>query len=428
MIMPRDVIELHRGGVVLQPDETKPTDLTLDALLEEGLWRATAPVVALLDPLAMSLVLQNTAGLQFDHVTDTAGASPATLGLDPPMMTFELGTVGGETVRMHFGPKGTNLLGMWNGTLAGDPLVWSMAGSQALALAADVTELFDRRLHRFPQGEIDGVQLSTPEREVRLEKNAYGWTVVEARAGSRVFGPARTADPRRVADLLTALDRVEFRAFALDAPFEPQEKRGAVHVRARDASAGGTIGADHATGGVRFQRDGETLVGVVEESLIELVRTSAQDLWSTTVIEIPEVEATRLVLLRGEREIVYERDRYGVWVMKGRTNEARELHAVLDPLLFLRASRHLESTSAALEDPIELHWHRSSGELVIRIGVVTVPGAAKDGGGASNSSGDAAADPAGAVERLVVVDHDGRRSVLQRQDLHELLVRLFEGG
>src|SRR6185503_16907467 len=159
-----EIVEVHRKGLVLEPDTEKPFDVALDAVLEEGEWRSTAPVRGRLDPLAMSLIVQNTAGLRFDHLVDTAGAPLSELGLDPPDMRFELASVRGEKVELLFGRKPNPQAKWWNGMRIGDPSVWSVPGDQALALAVPILDLLDRRLHRFQQGEIDGVQLSTPER------------------------------------------------------------------------------------------------------------------------------------------------------------------------------------------------------------------------------------------------------------------------
>jgi hypothetical protein len=398
----REVVEVHRRGIVLQEGDEKPADVTLDALAEEGQWHATAPCSALLDPLAMSLILQNTAGLRFDHFTDTGGAPLAELGLDPPDLTFELVTARGETVKLILGRKRTPGTQWWNGMRVGDPHVWSLPGDLAMALAVHVGDLIDRRLHRFPQADIDAVQLSTAEHEVKLEKGVFGWTVAEARAGSRVFAPSLAADAKKVADLLIALDRTEFRTFLVGSQLEPGEVRDAIHVRARGASVGGAFGRAHESGGVRFQRDGDTVAGVVDDAFLELVRTPPQSLWSSSISEIAEVDVQALTVRRGTEELAWQRDKYGVWVRKGRTNEARELHTVLDPLLFLRAARHLESSSEPLEDPIEVRWTLTAGEKKQVVGILKMDG-----------------------KPQVVCDFDGRRSVLQRQDVHDLLVALF---
>jgi hypothetical protein len=403
---PREVVEVRRKGLVLEPDTEKPFDIALDARLEDGEWRSTAPVRGRLDPLAMSLIVQNTAGLRFDHLVDTAGAPLAELGLDPPDMRFELVSARGERVELLFGRKPNPQATFWNGTRVGDPSVWSVPGDQALALAVPIEDLLDRRLHRFQRGEIDGLQLSTAEREVRLERRANGWIVAEARAGSSVFGPPLAADPRKVSDLLGALENTTFRVFLVGATLDEGEAREAIHVRAGGMSMGGAFGRAHETGGVRFQREDETVAAVVEESFQELVRTTPQMLWSNSILDVTEVEAKGLVLRRGDDEIEWQRDRYGVWVRKGRTNEAKELHAVLDPLLFLRASDHLESRSGELGDPIEVRWQLDPGgqklERKLVVGLLEIDGVPQ-----------------------VVCDFEGRRSVLQRQDLHEKLRALF---
>src|SRR6185369_14756990 len=45
---PSEVLELHRSGSVVLEGESASTNMKLDALVEDGAWRATAPVEAAL--------------------------------------------------------------------------------------------------------------------------------------------------------------------------------------------------------------------------------------------------------------------------------------------------------------------------------------------------------------------------------------------
>jgi hypothetical protein len=173
-------------------------------------------------------------------------------------------------------------------------------------------------------------------------------------------------------------------------------------VRARSTSTGGTFGGPGDQGGIRFQRDNETVVGIVDESVRDLARSPASSFWSTSIVEIPEVDAQTLTLRRGNEEVVFVRGPRGAWMRKGRQDEARELQPVLDPLVFLRASAHVESTSEPLAEPIEVHWTLTAAKKDLVIGILEKDGA-----------------------KQVVCDFEGRRSVLQRQDLHDLLSGLF---
>jgi hypothetical protein len=225
-----------------------------------------------------------------------------------------------------------------------------------------------------------------------------------------VFGPALPADAKKVSDFLIALDKVEVQTFLSGSSPEamklgPDEGHDAIHVRSQSTSAGGAFGKPGEQGGIRFQRDGETIVGIVESSVLDLARRTPQSFFSNIVVDVAEVDALRLTLKRGEEEIVFERDKHGVWVRKGRIEAARELQAVLDPLVFLRASAFLESTEGTLADPIEVHWLLGSGRRDLVVGILEQDG-----------------------KRQTVCDFDGRRSVLQRQDLHDLLAGLFQAS
>jgi hypothetical protein len=401
---PRDVVELHRRGTMRFSGTDGPVDVTLDALFENGEWRSTAPVEALLDPVQMAVIAQGGAALRFDHVLPTGGAALATLGLDPPALSIEFKTVRDESAKLLFGPSDPLRPEQWNGTLVGDPTVWRIPADLAVALSARIGDLFDHRFTRLAAGDVWGIHLSSPEREVKLERSVFGWAVAEASAGSSTYGPPLLADPKKVADFLLAVGKIEVRSFAVErAALEPGEARDVIRLATQaGATAVASFGAPHATGGVRFQREGDGIVGAVDEAFRDLARTSAQAFWSTTILETSEIAVVSLAISRGERTRTFERDRSGKWIERGRTAEAKELHALLDPLLFLRARMHLASLAPNIENPIRVRWTLSQGERVLDFGRVQLEG-----------------------QTTAVCDFEGRRSVLERPDLVEKLASLL---
>lgn len=394
----RDVVEWHRRGRVWRPDDTAPVDVAMDAVIDGDRWRVTSPVLALLDPLQMSLLCGATAGLRFEEYVETGGSGPAGMGLDPPELRIELASLDGRKAALLFGRPDAKRPNRWVGMLEGETNVWRVPDGLVFDLAAPVEDFLDHRVHRVPVADVDRIQLSTTEHEVLLQKGLLGWVVSQARAGSDTFDKPILADKRKVDDFLAKLERVEIRAFLRGATFDPAERRATLRLSARGAGVEVAFGREHDAGGVRLLRDGDGLVGVIDDSVFELVRTPAGGFWSSSVYDLDEVTTTRLELTRGDRTRTYERNR-GTWTESGRTNEARELTTVLDPLVFLRAARHLDSLAPPPEDPIRVRWTLASGvEKVLVIGRVPVDGTP-----------------------TVVCDHEGRRSVLERQDLHDAL-------
>lgn len=401
---PRAVVELHRRGTMRFADTAAAIDVTLDALLENGEWRSTAPVEALLDPVQMAIMVQGGAGLRFEHVVPTAGAPLSALGLDPPALTIEYKTAREESAKMLLGPADPSRPDQWNGTVSGDMSVWRIPWDVAEFLAVRIDALIDKRFHRMPNDEVASIHLSSKTGEIKLTRSALGWAIEEASPGSSIFGPPMIADPKKVGDFLGALREVEVRKFIVErATLEPSEVQEVMRLTTKSgATVVGSFGGAHSTGGVRFQREGDGIIGVVDESFQELARTSAQTFWSTTILETSEIAVVSLTLSRGEASRTFARDRAGIWVEQGRTSEAKELHALLDPLLFLRARRHLASLAPNIEAPIRVRWTLSQGERVLDFGRIPIDGVP-----------------------TAVCDFEGRRSVLERPDLVDKLESLL---
>lgn len=403
----RDVVEIRRTGKLERRDGSGPVDLALDALAEDGVWRATAPVPGALDPLAASSLASLAAQIRIDRYVDEAGRSHAELGLDPPLLTLHVGTARGEEAKLRFGRFGS----AWTCARDGVPYVWSVDPQTVLALFLPVEELLDTQLERFVREDVDGFELSSDRAELRLRRDGRDWFVSEARPGSTVFGAEERAEPTKVSDALGALERATLDAFVREPAFTDAETRASIRVRARGAVAGGRIGADHvdASGAraLRFQRDGDGYVALTAPALLDLARATAADFVSLELFRVPEVDLVDLRLQRGARDLRYARDGKGIWRRYGGELEARELGAVLDGLVFLRAEAHLPAEPrATLEEPIEITW-------IDRLGSKT-------------SLVVALVEHAG--EPRSVAEIAGRRSLLRTRDLHAKLAALLAAG
>jgi hypothetical protein len=407
-LTPSDVIEVHRSGFVVLEGESASTDMKLDALAEQGIWRATSPVEATLDPQAMWILAQTSAGLRFESFVDHGTRPQSELGLDPPEMWFRIATVGGKTCTLRFGHKDRRG-GVWNGTVEGEPHVFAVDPNAVYLLATPLDKLLDHQLFRFARAQIDRVELHSAERELALVRDYQGtWTVAEARPGSRVFGPALPADKARVEELVAKLEKADVSSFKLDWKFDSAESKDAIFVHAGPAVAGALLGAEYApeSGGraIRYQRQGESIVGLVDPDLLAIARTRASDLWSLKIGDFPEISLTGMKLGDSKNQIQYVRTN-GLWKRAGAELEARELRTVLDALFFLRATEHVpESGQPKLEQPIRVELEMGDEKRVFEIGTVE-----RDG------------------KPRVEIEFEGRRSVLKRQDLHALLEAILRG-
>lgn len=410
-IDPRLVVELRRRGSVSIDGTVPAPDANFDAVMVDGAWRATAPVVGLLDPAVMGLYVRSCATYRFDKIFDEGARSLSSLGLDPPELRIELGTTGTEVVEILVGRPGPDREGSWLGTRTGSRLVWPILQNDVGFLAMPVRDLLDHKILRVRRSGVTQLELDTPTAQVRLLRGTKGWTCTTARAGSGVFGRELAAETRAIEDVLGALERYELTGFLDGHTFDP----GATPIRWRVESDGvsstGTFGGAYvdASGasGVTFQRDGETAVGQGDTAILEVLTRDPALFLSLRLLESNEVDLRAIRFRQGDVERRFERNTRGIWTRAGGEVEARELRAVLDGLLFLRASQRIpEDGRATLTEAIDVEFSTYEGETRRAVvGIATI-----------------------GAERRVEIEVDGGRGVAQDQRLHEKLQALIMGG
>lgn len=410
----RHVIEVHRTGRATLSAGAVARELAFDALAEDGRWRATSPVQAALDPVALNLWVQGSTRLEIKRFIQDGAAAPADYGLDPPEFSVELVTAQDPRAKLHFGRPGHTPGARWFARLADRASVWEVDENAVHLLAAPIEDLLDHRLVRRRAEAIDKVTLRTNERELVLARTGKLWQVSEKRGPSDRFTDARPAEPARVADLLGRLEAFEFAGFMFDEPFTPAPGGELISIESGTEAQGGTIGARvtsaSGTAAHQFQRPGESVVALVDPSLIEIVHTPLEELLSLHLLDVVELEqaALRISGLGSERR--YVRGPKGVWSAPDLALRAGELDQVLDPLLFPRAEDHPPADAQTpLVDPITIEFTSKAGALT----TYTL-------GLAAGTDGEAA--------QVVEIDVGGRRAVLANKDrgLHAKLSALLK--
>jgi len=408
-IEPHEVIEVHRRGSLVQEGASVKSDLSLDALGEEGTWRATAPVSAALDPLTTGVWIQGIATLELDKYADQGARLLADFGLDPAEITVELVTHTEQHKVLRLGRPEHRDGAPWTATVEGQPNVWYVAPRSVYLVGSTLESLLDRRVVRFARDAIDGVRLQADKTEVHLERAGKHWSVSRRVLNDTGFTPPEPADAKRVEALLARIESTELAGFLSDASLRPDESHAAVYVQANGLEQGGLLGDafENPGGGraLRFQRKGDTIVALADPRLLDVARTPIESLWSLLLIDINEIDQQSLVLSGGGKTRAFERGSKGLWTPKGLDLEARELRDVLDPLIFLRASERLaEGDHPSLADPVTVEFTNSMKEATR-----FVIGRASDGHGGER----------------VEVEVAGRRSVLKDQAVHKRLLEIL---
>lgn len=405
---PREIIEVHRAGKLVLARDAEATDLAFDALVEEQTWHATLPIQAALDPVAMSLWVQGATRLEARRYIEDGGAAPADYGLDPPEFSVRLSTAKNAQAELSFGRSGHAANSAWFARLSGKPFLIGVDDHAVKLLAAPLEDLLDRRLMRRRSAPIDGITFHSNDRELLIGRTGKAWNVSEKR-GHGSFTTPYPAEQSRVDDVIGRMEAVEFADFVFDRQFEPSPGGEILSIQSGSDAQGGAIGvrftSESGAVALEYQRFGDSVVALVDPSLLELLRTPLEDLMSLHLLDVLEVDQTALRIAGLGAERRYVRGPGGVWAAPDLAVRAQELDQVLDSLLFLRAERHLPiGAPGALVDPVTIDFtNRRDGHLVYTVG--RTPG----------ESGE------------VAVDVDGRRAILAKKDqgLHAKLVALL---
>lgn len=405
---PRSIVEIHREGVFPGFDG-KPRDARLDAHSEDGSWRQTAPLGGALDPLGMSLWATGFARLKGQAIVDFGARPLAEFGLDPAEATVRVATVDGGDLVLRLGRRGHQPGETWSCKLEGRPHVFALEIPDVEILLAPALDLLDHKVWRVMRDAIEKVELESPARVLEIVRERRRWAVRQKLAGETEFGPLLTAERARVEDLISGLEQLELTGFEPGLALPEGEVAGALRVVAQGVVQGGVVSAPETRadglGTVRFRRDGDTAVARADALLHAAALRPIEELLSLMVQELVEVEQKGLALTDGAKTRRWVRGSRGQWVRDGAGAEAKELLEVLDPLLFLRAERHLPATERVeLVDSLAVTFLDVND--LARVAVV----------------GKAAG---GELAGRTLLQIEGRISVARAQDLHARLAKLL---
>ena len=423
---PRDVVEIHRRGTLateaagLQPPTgaRAPADLGFDALAEEGVWRATSPFSARLDPQGAAVFVQACLGLRGKTFPDVGRRLLSEFGLDPAEITITLGTASGRTLVFRLGRPTHDGHSIWHCALEGRPVVWTIDEAALGFLTAPARSLVDTKLVRIPAPEVDALSLALEGRELRVWRvRANGpvegrWLAAERPGAESAFSSSLPADLKRVEDLIGRASNLEIANVLEGGGLDAGEIRGSIVVQAKDEQQGGRIGGDFGDAergrAVRVQRTGDTVAGLVDPAILDLLWTPLADVLSLVLVDVPEIDLVGLSLRGAGVHRPFVRGSKGLWTPPDVAVEAKELHPILDGITILRATRYVSGEALPpLAEPVEIELTASNHDTT-KFTVGRVPDAAEG-------------------ER-VQVERDGRRVVAKDQGLHARLLAVLKGG
>jgi len=355
------IVEAHRRGEVAFEEGDAPLELELD-IVNDGGWHATSPWRAGLDPGPVGLLLQTASSLRASAFIDDAPVTLEPYGLDDPDIVLELVDGTGRREVLQFAPMNGE---DWYALASSDPRIYSVSRETMLTLTVPPDLLVERDFARLVRERVERVTLTVDGRELALDQRGGDWTMT-VREADATSGPV-PADPQRVGDLLSELERARVLALLPDEPFAPAPDGPlAILIEHDGRTLGGSLGASHALAdggrGVLFRRAGDTLVTLVDEGLVALARSEPREFENRQLVRALELDLARIDLARGAAELAYARNDRGRWARLGTEVEARSFAILVDRLLSVRLAE--DGDPGELVDPLTVTLVKKGGAKV----------------------------------------------------------------
>ncbi|MEW6072358.1 MAG: DUF4340 domain-containing protein [Planctomycetota bacterium] len=302
------VTALVRRGALASPGGGA-ADLGLEARRTGEVWRRTDPPAVRLDARVMGSVVHAAAGLRAWRYVDDSPASLSPYGLDEPAFTIALTGDRGRTETLRFaaraaaagpgpvpGPPAAEVA-RWYAMREGFPHVWEVRGADLQLLVSPPDLLVDSRILHALREDVRRVELASPGRVLRLEREGEGWQVAEARDG----GPEARfpADSGAVEDVLATLEQAELGDVPADAALAVESGTSITIACEGGEVFGGAVGAawqDPATGraGRAWRRHGDAMIQLVEEKVAALCSLPIDRLRSLVLLDVSEFLVDRV--------------------------------------------------------------------------------------------------------------------------------------
>ena len=413
---PRRVVAVERFGQLVAGTDVR--NLHLTAFRSGHSWRMSDPLQAQLDPLMMGMWVAGALSVRIDQFVDGGRLDLATFGLDAPEVSVSFVHQDGsrETVLLGRAIEGGN----WYAKREDKREVWALEADARPHLVQDPRELLDHELVRMLRSDVRKVTLRDGPRELVLQRQLQlargdedGWLVaLREEEGEALDFSVANLD--KVVDVLAVLEAGELR-YLPDLTLEQAFPDGLptrsffvedVHGVRQGGRVGGPFSTDGGTPGVLFLREEDRVPSLVDARVADIFELEPLDLFSLEILALREVRMRSLVFAHDGGERTFKRDHDGRWGYPDAPFEATELHPILDPLLFLRAERHVPADEIEpLSDVVEVR--------------AAISGLS---GGVERVSVRIGTGPDGRVE----AEMGGLRSVLADQELHAKLVEIAD--
>ena len=265
-------------------------------------WQIVQPAQAQPDAGEISGITSSLASLELQRVVDESPADVKQYGLASPRI--EVGfKADGKTHRLLIGnktPPGTDLYAK----LADQNKVFLVASYLDSTFNRGTFDLRDKSVLKLDRDKIDAVEVTTPQRTVKIEKQNGEW---------RLVAPVQArADFSSVEGLVGRLSTLQMKSIAGDSAADLKKyglDQPAATVRLGTGSSQATLALGGSAGeGAVYARDlSRPSVFTVESSLLDDLKKDAGEYRLKDLFDARAFSATRLEIARGGQTYTFEK-------------------------------------------------------------------------------------------------------------------------
>ncbi len=377
-LTPGRIVEVHRSGFTGAMAGLR--DLEFSARREGPHWQQYEPVRVLLDPAAMDLWTRVLASLRVKaFLSDIENPDLSRFGLATPEMRLRLVDAGGQSHELLITEKNG-----YKAKLADSHHIYLLPDAVIQQLTENWSYLRDTRLIHAFRNDIGHLDFQTAQGVVRLTQGPgqkAPWLVAEKPTGSEEFTAEFPADRERIEEFLGEMEKASVlrwappgkelteQYFGAEAPMRRLTFTYRYNLEGETSSArfGAPIESDMGTPLAPYLRSEDAIIGMVSKDLLDWFDGGVGAWRSPLVWDLVESRTNRVRVVWDEapdgpatRE--YIRKIQGTWRYQDVDSTPKELLAVMDNLVYLRAEQYLTPAQRTpLVDKITVEFHRLDG-------------------------------------------------------------------
>jgi hypothetical protein len=270
---------------------------------QAGGWQVTQPSPAAADEAELSGITSNLASLDVQRVVDDQPGDVKQYGLDPARMEITFKQEGKDRTLLigQKTPTGADLYARVSGT----PRVFLVSSYLESTFNKSSFELRDKTILKIDREKVDGVEIETPDRTVKVARQGADWRItapVTARADfgavEGIIGRLNTTPMKSIA----AADGADLKAYGLDKP------AATVRVTSGSAQAGLAVGKSAGDGIVYAKDLSRPMVFTVESAFLDELKKPADDFRVKDLFDARSFNVTRIEIVRNAQTMVFERN------------------------------------------------------------------------------------------------------------------------